>query len=295
MTRLECIVEAKNTLGEGLFWNTREKALYWLDSQGQPRIQRLDPKTGAIRTWDMPDEIGSMVFRERGGVIAGLKSGFYLIDLEGNNGKGAAELLHDPEPGLPDNRLNDGKCDRAGRYWCGSLDNTGGTNGKLYRVDPDLSVHCMETGVTISNGIAWSPDNKTMYYASTRADVCWAYDFDLAHGTIANRRAFIDTKGKPGKIDGATVDADGCYWCALVGGWEVGRYDPKGKQMETIRLPVQHPTMCSFGGDDLDILYVTTTRKFLTPALAKDQPLAGALFAIRDIGAKGLPEPFFKG
>ena len=295
MAKVECVVEAKNTLGEGLFWNTKEKALYWLDSQGHPRIQRLDPRTGKIRTWDMPDEIGSMVFREKGGVIAGLKSGFYLIDLEAKGGKGWAELLHDPEPDLPDNRLNDGKCDRAGRYWCGSLDNTGGANGKLYRIDHDLSVHRMETGVTVSNGIAWSPDNKTMYYASTRADVCWAYDFDLAAGTIANRRVFIDTTGKPGKIDGATVDADGCYWCALVGNWEIARYDSKGKLMETVRLPVQHPTMCSFGGENLDVLYVTTTRKFLKPAEEKGQPLGGALFAIYDTGAKGLPEPFFKG
>lgn len=291
MAGIECVVEAKNTLGEGVIWNPKEKALYWLDSQGRPRIQRLDPKTGKIRTWDMPDEIGSMVFREKGGVIAGLKSGFYLIDLATNS----VELLRDPEPDLPDNRLNDGKCDRAGRYWCGSLDNTGGTNGKLYRVDHDLSIHRMETGVTISNGIGWSPDNKTMYYASTRGDVCWAYDFDLATGSIANRRTFIDTRGKPGKVDGATVDADGCYWCALVWGWEIARFDPTGKPMETVRLPVQHPTMCSFGGENLDILYVTTTRKFLKPEDEPAQPLAGALFAIHDTGAKGLPEPFFKG
>jgi sugar lactone lactonase YvrE len=295
MAEIECVIEAKNTLGEGLFWNTQERTLYWLDSQVQPRIQRLDPRTGKVRAWNMPDEIGSMVFREKGGVIAGLKSGFYLVDLEANGGKGAAELLHDPEPDLPDNRLNDGKCDRAGRYWCGSLDNTGGTNGKLYRIDTDLSVRGMETGVTISNGIAWSPDNRTMYYASTRADVCWAYDFDLRSGTIANRRVFIDTSGKPGKVDGATVDADGCYWCALVWGWEIARFDPQGKLMETVRLPVQHPTMCSFGGDDHDILYVTTTRKFLKLENEKEQPLAGALFAIHGTGAKGLPEPFFKG
>jgi L-arabinonolactonase len=295
MAELETVVEAKNTLGEGLFWNAKEGALYWLDSQGRPCIQRLDPKTGAVRRWEMPDEIGSFVFREKGGAIAGLKSGFYLIDLDANGGKGKAELLHDPEPDRPDNRLNDGKCDRAGRYWCGSLDNTGGTAGNLYRVDHDLSVHRMETGVTISNGIGWSPDNKTMYYASTRADVCWAYDFDLASGTIANRRTFIDTSGQPGKVDGATVDADGCYWCALVWGWAIGRYDPDGKLMETIRLPVQHPTMCSFGGPDLDILYIVSTRKFLTPETEKDQPLAGALFALHSTGAKGLPEPFFKG
>lgn len=295
MADLECVVEAKNTLGEGLFWNTKEQSLYWLDSQGRPKIQRLGPETGEVRSWAMPDEIGSMVFREKGGIIAGLKSGFYLIDIDPAKDRATLELLHDPEPDLSDNRLNDGKCDRAGRYWCGSLDNTGGTSGRLYRIDLDRRVHCMETGVTISNGIGWSPDNKTMYYASTRADVCWAYDFDLATGAIANRRSFIDTSGQPGKVDGATVDADGCYWAAMVGGWEIARYDPDGKLMETIRLPVQHPTMCSFGGPDLDILYVTSTRKFLTPQMEKKQPLAGALFALHNTGATGLPEPFFKG
>jgi len=295
MTELECVIESRNTLGEGLFWNTREQALYWLDSQGRPRIQRYAPGAGLTDTWDVPDEIGSMVFREKGGIIAGLKSGFYFADIHRDGRDARFELLHDPEPDFPDNRLNDGKCDRAGRYWCGSLDNTGGTNGRLYRIDPDLSLHCMETGVTISNGIAWSPDDRTMYYASTRADVCWAYDFDLASGTIENRRTFIDTTGQPGKVDGATVDADGCYWCALVGGWAIGRYDPDGALMETIRLPVQHPTMCSFGGPDLDTLYITSTRKFLTPDMETEQPLAGALFALHDTGARGLPEPFFKG
>jgi L-arabinonolactonase len=295
MAELECVVEAKNTLGEGLFWNTQEQALYWLDSQGQPKIQRLDPKTGAVRHWTMPDEIGSMVFRDKGGIIAGLKSGFYLIELDTDGDRATLELLHDPEPDFPDNRLNDGKCDRAGRYWCGSLDNTGGENGRLYRVDHDLSVHCMETGVTISNGIAWSPDDKTMYYASTRADVCWAYDFDLASGAIANRRTFIDTTDMAGKVDGATVDADGGYWCALVGGWAIGHFDPDGRLIETYPFPVEHPTMCSFGGPGLDILYITSTRKFLTPEMAKEQPHAGALFALHGTGATGLPEPFFKG
>lgn len=295
MAELECVVESRNTLGEGLFWNMKEQALYWLDSQGTPRIQRHVPGSDRTDAWDVPDEIGSMVFREKGGIIAGLKSGFCLIDISRDDRDARCELLHDPEPDFPDNRLNDGKCDRAGRYWCGSLDNTGGTNGRLYRIDHDLSVHCMETGVTISNGIAWSPDDRTMYYASTRADVCWAYDFNLASGTIENRRTFIDTTDQPGKVDGATVDADGCYWCALVGGWAIGRYDPDGALMETIRLPVQHPTMCSFGGSALDTLYITSTRKFLTPAMETEQPLAGALFALHDTGARGLPEPFFKG
>ena len=136
MVDVEVVVEAKNILGEGPMWNDREQALYWTDAKERPRIQRWRPKTGAVDEWAMPDLIGSFVFREDGGLIAGLKSGFYKLDLE----NGTADLFHDPEPDKPNNSLNDGKCDRRGRYWCGSLDDSGEPSAALYRVDPDFSV-----------------------------------------------------------------------------------------------------------------------------------------------------------
>ena len=292
MPDVECIVEANNTLGEGVIWNPPEKALYWVDSQGEPRIQRYDPVTGAVAEWPMPADIGSMVFREQGGIAAGLRTGFHFVDLEA----GTVNLIVDPEPGEPENRLNDGKCDRRGRYWCGSLDERrDGKGAALYRLDPDLTCTRMETGISTSNRIAWSPDDKTMYYACSRSNTCWAYDYDIAEGRIENRRVFIDTSDSPAWVDGATVDADGCYWCAHIWNWEIARYDPDGRLMETIRLPVEHPTMCTFGGENLDVLYVTSTRKFLKPEAAAEQPLAGGLFAVHGTGATGLPEPFFAG
>jgi len=291
MPEIECLVEAGNTLGEGPIWNPREQAIYWADSKGRPRIQRLDPKTGTVDEWEMPDLLGSFVFREQGGIVAGLKSGFHFVDPE----SGSVELITDPEPDLADNRLNDGKCDRKGRYWCGSLDDSGGKGGSLYRLDPDLSLHKMDTGITVSNGIAWSPDNKTMYYSDSRSRVCYNYDFDLGTGAISNKRVFTSTADIPGSIDGATIDADGFYWCAHIRDWQIAKYDPAGNIVDTIRLPVRYPTMCTFGGPDLDTLYVTSGAIFVQDDEKDAQPLAGGLFAIHGTGAKGIPEPFFAG
>jgi L-arabinonolactonase len=291
MAEVEVVAETGNVLGEGPMWNTREQALYWTDSKGSSKIQRYDPKTGTVDHWDMPDLIGSFVFREKGGLIAGLKSGFYELDLD----KGTAECFHDPEPDSPDNRLNDGKCDRRGRYWCGSLDDSGQRTGALYRVDPDLSVHRMDTGIGCSNGIAWSPDNGTMYYSDTHAEVCYRYDFDIEAGAIANKRIWVDNHGKSARMDGATVDADGFYWSAHIRHWTIAKYAPDGTIVETIELPVQHPTMPTFGGPDLETLYVSSATLFLEEEDRAKQPLAGALFAVHGTGARGLPETFFAG
>lgn len=291
MPEIECLVKAGNTLGEGPIWSPREQAIYWADSKGHPRIQRLDPKTGRVDEWEMPDLLGSFVFREQGGIVAGLKSGFHFVDPE----TGAVDLITDPEPDLADNRLNDGKCDRSGRYWCGSLDDSGGKGGSLYRLDPDLTCHKMDTGITVSNGIAWSPDNKTMYYSDSRSRVCYNYDYDLATGAISNKRVFTSTADLPGSIDGATIDADGYYWCAHIYDWQIAKYDPAGNIVDTIRLPVRYPTMCTFGGPNLDILYVTSGAIFVQDDEKDAQPLAGGLFAIHGTGAKGIPEPFFAG
>lgn len=291
MPEIETVADVGNTLGEGVIWNPREQAIYWADSKGKPRIQRCDSKTGAIDEWAMPDLLGSFVFRETGGAVAGLKSGFHFVDLE----TGATELIHDPEPDLADNRLNDGKCDRRGRYWCGSLDDGGPGGGSLYRLDPDLTCHKMDSGVTVSNGIAWSPDNKTMFYSDSRGRECYNFDFDIDTGAINNKRVFTSTIDIPGRIDGATVDADGYYWCAHIGDWQIAKYDPAGQIVDTVRLPVKYPTMCSFGGPNLDILYVTSALQFVQPDEAADQPLAGALLAVHGTGARGIAEPFFAG
>lgn len=295
MPEIECVLESGDTLGEGPIWNPKENALYWVDSK-DPCIMRYDPKEpDTVLIWDVPDLIGSIVFREQGGIVAGLKSGFHFIDIDLDLGETHFELIANPEPDLADNRLNDGKCDRMGRYWCGSLDDSGGKGGSLYRLDPDLSLHKMDTGITVSNGIAWSPDNKTMYYSDSRSRVCYNYDFDLATGAISNKRVFTSTADIPGSIDGATIDADGYYWCAHIYDWQIAKYDPAGNIVDTIRLPVRYPTMCTFGGPNLDILYVTSGAIFVQDDEKDAQPLAGGLFAIHGTGAKGIPEPFFAG
>ena len=240
-------------------WNTKENALYWTDAKERPRIQRWEPKTEKIDEWAMPDIIGSFVFRENGGLITALKSGFYKFNLENSK----AEKFNDPEPNSPTTRLNDGKCDRKGRYWCGSLDDSGKPGGSLYRVDPDLRVHKMDHGVRCSNGIAFSPDSKTMYLSDSGSEICWKYDFDLRNGQLSNKRLWVDNRGRRARIDGATVDSEGFYWTAHIRHWEIAKYARDGKVIETIELPVQHPTMCTFGGENLDILYVSSGRIFL--------------------------------
>ena len=285
---IEVVSPGPDILGETPMWHPTEQCLYWVDTR-RPALQRR-LADGTIHTWDMPNNIGSYVFKRSGGVIAGLKQGFSHVDLQ----TGAIDLIVHPEPHLTGNRLNDGRCDRRGRYWCGSRD-PGDENpgGSLYRLDPDLSVKKMDTGFIVSNGMAFSPDDKTMVFGDSRGETIWRYDLDLDSGEIHNKRVYLSTRGLPWRVDGATFDAEGYYWCALIGDGAVGRFDPLGRLDRIVRLPVSHPTMCNFGGPDLDTLYVTSASVFLQPDQRTQQPLAGALFAIRGLGVRGLAEPLF--
>jgi sugar lactone lactonase YvrE len=290
MAEIEIVREMKNVLGEAPMWHVAERALYWIDAL-KPAMHRLDV-AGEIASWPLPRPIGSFVFRRAGGLVGALQNGFHGIDLD----TGKVEAIVDPEPDRPGNLLNDGKCDRRGRYWCGSRDaSLTNPTGALYRLDADLSCHRMDEGFIVSNGIAWSPDDRTMYFADSRAATVYAYDFDIDDGAISNRRVFVSTREIGGRPDGATVDQQGYYWCALVHGGAIGRFDPKGRLERKIELPVKQPTMCTFGGDDLDILYVTSSVALVPEAERASQPLAGALFAIRGLGVKGLAEPLFEG
>ncbi|MFI4995428.1 MAG: SMP-30/gluconolactonase/LRE family protein [Hyphomicrobiales bacterium] len=290
MAEIEIVREMKNVLGEAPMWHVAERALYWIDAL-KPAMHRLDT-AGEIASWPLPQPIGSFVFRRAGGLVGALQNGFHGIDLD----TGKVEAIVDPEPDRPGNLLNDGKCDRRGRYWCGSRDAAlTHPTGALYRLDADLSCRRMDEGFIVSNGIAFSPDDRTMYFADSRAATVYAYDFDIEDGAISNRRVFVSTREIGGRPDGATVDQQGYYWCALVHGSAIGRFDPKGRLDRKIELPVKQPTMCTFGGDDLDILYVTSSVALVPEAERASQPLAGALFAIRGLGVKGLPEPLFEG
>lgn len=290
MTEILVVREMQDTLGEAPMWHGGESALYWIDAL-KPAIHRLDA-AGEVRSSSLPCPIGSFVFRRQGGLIGALETGFAAIDLDA----GTTEPILHPEPERAGNLLNDGKCDRRGRYWCGSRDAAlTSPSGALYRLDPDLSCRRMDDGFIVSNGIAFSPDDSVMYFADSRAATVYAYDFDIAEGRIRNRRVFVSTREIGGRPDGATVDRDGYYWCALVHGGAVARFDPKGRLDRKIALPVKQPTMCTFGGAGLDILYVTSSTALVPEAERAGQKLAGSLLAIHEVGAKGLPEPFFDG
>lgn len=288
--KVEIAARTGDSLGEGVIWNHGENALYWVDAFA-PAIRRLDPSSGRVQSWDMPEIIGSLVFDHHGTAVAGLESGYHRLSFD------PLELQPivnpQPEAGII---FNDGKCDRRGRYFIGTMHREFREGaGVLWRLDPDLSCHRIDDGIHVSNGLAWSPDDARMYFADTRRDLVYVYDYDIDAGAATGRRVFISTHDRVGRIDGATVDAAGNYWAALIHEGAIGCFDPKGREIYRIDLPVRHPTMCSFGGANLDELYVVTSRRFLKPGEAEEQPLAGSLFVVTGLDAQGLPEPFFAG
>ena len=279
-------------LGEGPQWNVREQRLYWVDAFA-PAIRRLDPADGSVRSFQLADDVGSFVFCEDGSLIGGTRAGFQRIRMREDGGADCTVIA---DPLARDRRLllNDGKCDRRGRYWCASVHSDFiGRQAELFRLDPDLSVTRMDGDFVIGNGIAFSPDDSRMYLADSRDETVWVYDFDLDRGRIAGKRRFFSTAGIEGRVDGATCDTDGNYWCALVHGAAVACISPAGRMIERIALPVRHPTMVTFGGPRLDQLYVTTARQLLPEDERAAWPQAGALLRIDGIGATGVAEPFF--
>jgi L-arabinonolactonase len=285
-----CALESQARLGESPVWCPVEQCLWWVDSRG-PALHRFEPATGRARTWPLPEDTGSLALRAQGGVLLALRASVALLDLE----TGALTRLSGPGADRPDTRFNDGKCDRRGRFWVGTMSLGARTPvGALFRLEPDFRWHRLLEGITVSNGLAWSPDDRTLYFTDTPARVIWAFDFDLERGRLGRRRLFATVPEGAGYPDGATVDAEGCLWSAHFDGWRVTRYAPDGRVDRVVPLPVQRPTSCAFGGRALDVLYVTTARLRLDPEGLRRQPLAGALLAL-DVGVRGLPEARFAG
>ncbi len=289
--RIEVLLDVKTTLGEGPIWDIDQQRMYWIDSF-DGRVFRATADGRELRAWDVPQKIGSMALRKNGeGAILSLQGGFYTLDFN----TGDVELIHDPEPNLPNNRINDGKVDRRGRFFAGSMDTMeDNASGALYRLDPDFSVHKVESGIICSNGPCFSPDDKTFYFQDTWTGEIWAYDYDIKTGTPSNRRTFakVDTSNG-GAADGSTVDAEGYLWNVLVYVGKIVRYAPDGKVDRVIDMPVKKVTSVSFGGPNLDILFVTSMAKPPLPRFPGDGVLRGSLFAIYDLGIKGVPEPRF--
>ncbi len=293
MTTVDCVLDAKAAVGEAAMWDEPEARLWWVDIDSR-QLQRFDPATGANESWTMPSRIGCFVFRETGGLVVALETGFAFFD----PASGALEPIADPEADKPDNRFNDGTPDPAGRFMAGTMPlGERLPVAAIWRLDNDLQVDKLVDGLKVSNGMAFSPDGRTFYWSDSDPSVqtIWQASYDADSGAMGERRVFATTNDLAGRPDGGTIDADGGYWMAGVGGWQLVRFTPDGKVDRIIDVPAEKPSKIAFGGKDLDTLYVTTIGSSPTPGTESRQPQAGGLFALRVPGIKGLPVWRFSG
>jgi len=282
-----------SVLGEGALWDSRRQVLYWIDIERR-YLHMYDPGAGINRTYPLPRMIGAVAPRERGDLLLALEDGFWSFD----ESSSALERIIDPEAGpeYEGNRFNDGACDPAGRYWAGTMSKKElPGKGSVYRLDPDGSCTKMFDSTTISNGICWDLREKSMYYVDTPTRTVQAFSYDAESGAISGGRTAVTVAEEDGYPDGMTIDAEGMLWAAHWEGWKVIRYDPRtGLKLAEVRLPVSRVTCCSFGGEDLKTLYITTASIGLTEEERRDQPLAGGLFSVRT-EVPGLPTDYVKG
>jgi len=291
MSDYRVALDVRAALGEGPVWCPIERVLYWIDSRAG-LFNRFDPAGGANESWQLPEPIGSFALRQAGGIIAALKSGIALADPPAGGVEWLTRVEH-PAEGM---RFNDGKCDRRGRFWTGTMVEhlKAPALAALYRVDPDRQVHKMLDEVRMTNGIGWSPDDAVMYFTDTAAATIFALDYDIDRGTVADRRVFAKTTSETGWADGLTVDAEGGVWSAGFGRGRLNRYAPDGSLDRVIELPVAQVTSVMFGGPELETLYVTTAGAAVRKPGGSTEHMAGMLFAV-EAGVRGLPEPRFAG
>lgn len=282
---LDVAVNHPCLLGEGPVWDTKRKEICWVDIL-QGEIHVFTPGNKAFRTLTLNQMIGSMAICRSGDFLGALKSGFAFVDRI----SGVIRAIGNPEENLPNNRFNDGECDPAGRFWAGTMSLTEDPEaGSVYMIDPQFKITKKIDRVTISNGLAWSSDHATLYYIDSPTGGVDAFDFEIKNGNIANRRTVIRIEKGDGTPDGMAIDQEGMLWIAHWDGWKVTRWNPKtGKKIFQVNVPVARPTSCTFGGEDLQDLYITSARKDLTTDELKQQPLAGSLFVVRDSGFKGV-------
>ena len=283
---MDCIADVRATLGEGPVWVAAEGALYWVDIVGGRLFRMAGGRTEEI---PIARPLCSIVPRAGGGFVGGNLEGLVAISADFK----ITSLVH-PEPDLPDNRCNDGKVDRAGRFWAGTMDRSErSVSGSLYRLDADLSCTRIASGYTVTNGPAFSRYGRTMYHTDSGRQTIYAFDLDVA-GNATNRRVFAQFGEGDGYPDGMTVDSEDCVWVAFWDGWCIRRLSPTGERLAEIATPVQRPTSCAFGGEKLDQLYVTSARRDLAEGDLVRQPLAGGLFRCKP-GVAGIAELPFAG
>jgi sugar lactone lactonase YvrE len=289
---VHCVLEAQAIIGEAPHWSVRDQRLYWADIVGK-KVHVFNPADGTNLTYDLPDLVTSISTRTGpGSLLLTLRKSFATFDLA----TGKLETLAEVDADRPGNRFNDGKCDRRGRLWAGTMGDVDWDSpvGRLYRFEAGARVTRMEDAICCSNGLGWSPDDKTLYFCESFRYTIHAYDFDAATGQVANRRTFATIDAGGAFFDGLTVDAEGFVWSAQPVFGRLVRYDPKGRIERIIELPVSRGTSCMFGGPDLDIMYVTTMRGTLSDEQLAEEPLAGSLLALRP-GVKGIAESPFAG
>jgi sugar lactone lactonase YvrE len=300
----QTVVSEPEQLGESPFWHPGEQRLYWVDIE-QKQIRRLDPDGGSVESWAMPTNPGCIAPAAGGGLVIALRDGIYRA----RTWAGPIDLLvrapYDPAT----TRFNDGKADPVGRFWAGSMyEPKGEPKAALYSVELSAGAQAvLETKAgqaTVANGLAWSPDTRTIYWADTSTHAVYAWDWDAQRNAMTNHRVFQRFAPKPagwkpgqpgywGRPDGATVDAQGNYWVAMYEGQRVVQISPAGQMLREIATPVRCPTMPCFGGADLKMLYLTTARHSRSPEELREQPQAGCVFAMR-LDVAGRPVDFVR-
>lgn len=288
--QVESILPVQTQLGECPLWSVREQALYFIDILA-PAIHRYEPASGLHRVMPVDQLVGCIGLRPGGGFVAAMRSGIFYLNAQGHTER---QVAGTPQQ-VKHRRFNDGRVDAFGRFWSGSIweprDRNGGV---LYRLDNQLNFTEQASDVLVSNGLAFSPDNRWVYHADTAHRVLYRYPMDPLTGDIGQRQILTRfPAGEGGSPDGAAVDSEGFYWCAMVDGGRIVRIDPdKGDIVQEIAVPVRGPTMVAFGGLDLKTLYITSLRAFRTEQELAQFPLSGNLFSVH-MDVAGLPEPEF--
>jgi sugar lactone lactonase YvrE len=291
MTKCDLIIDAKAELGEGPIWDSEHQVLYWVDIIGQ-KLHIYDPALKVDRSIPLGQYVSAVVPRSKGGVALTTQNGFFRLDLN----SGELQPITDPESEKQNNRFNDGKCDAAGRFWAGTMSINGtDLSGSLYCLEIDGIARKVFNNIGISNGIAWSLDNKIMYYVDSPTKQVAAFDYDIHSGTPTNRRVIIDLTNGDVFPDGMTIDEEGMLWVALWDGYRVCRWNPHtGELLQTISIPAAKVSACTFGGRNLDELYITTARENMSAEQLEKEPMAGSVYRVK-LDVRGIPAYSFGG
>ncbi|MGC1303946.1 MAG: SMP-30/gluconolactonase/LRE family protein [Caulobacteraceae bacterium] len=278
------LIDFSLSIGESPVWDPHAGVLWFIDIEA-PAIFRLDPVSGRLDRFPTPQTVASLGLAGGGRLVVALRNGVHLFDPQA----GVFDLLAHPEPNRPANRLNDGKVGPDGAFWVGSMSEHRPyqPTGAFYRVAPSGEIRCIRQGIHVSNGLAWSPDGRTLYHADSVVPEILAYGFEPATGALTEPRVFARFDPDIGRVDGAAVDAEGCYWCAGITAGRLNRFSPAGALMDSLPLPIRWPTMPCFGGPDLRTLYLTS--------LAREEGGVGQVGSLvsLDVGVAGLPPYVF--